>query len=65
MKTRHKVENDGEGGRGMTKYFGAHCINVCLAVCFSKHESPFGPLAAWVRVNQYYSSGLVRAVEVG
>ena len=25
-KTRHKVENDGERGRGMTKYFGAHCI---------------------------------------
>ena len=22
-KTRHKVENDGKGGRGMTKYFGA------------------------------------------
>ena len=30
--------------------FGFFNIKFCFAVYFLKHESPFGPLAAWVRV---------------
>ena len=31
-------------------FFNIFHLRKCLAVCFSKHESPFGPLATWIRV---------------
>ena len=37
---------------GIPKFLNFFNLRECLAVCFSKHESPFGHLAAWVRVKQ-------------